>query len=209
MLKEQNEDLNLETQPLLIVLSGPSAAGKDSVIRRLMDRDLPLYFTVNATTRPARENEQDGVDYYFVNHTEFAMMIENGELFEHSDVYGDKKGILRREVIKGLQMRKDVVLRIDVQGAMKVRTICPEALLIFLTPPSLGEQTQRLTGRASEDDISLQTRIKTAREEMAHLPEFDYLVINYQGRLDETVDRITAIIQAEHMRVKQRKICLE
>lgn len=209
MLPELNQEINHTPQPLLIVLSGLSAAGKDSVIRRLMERNLPLYFTVNATTRAPRPGEKEGVDYFFVSTPEFQNLIENGELLEHSDVYGDMKGILRREVLKGLDMGRDVVLRIDVQGATKIRAICPDALLIFLTTPSLIEQSKRLAERASEDQDSLQTRILTAREEMSHLPEFDYLVINYQGKLDETVDLITAIIQAEHLRVNQRKICLE
>jgi guanylate kinase len=196
-------------EPLLIVISGPSAAGKDTVIKALLERSLPLYTTINANTRPPRPEEVDGVDYFFVTKAEFQAMLEAGEFFEHSDVYVDKKGILRSEILKGLGMGKDVILRIDVQGASKVRQICSDALLIFLTTSNLMEQAQRLTGRATETDESLKARLETAREEMAHLPEFDYLVINHQGRLDETVDKIAAIIQAEHQRVHPRKICLE
>ncbi len=209
MQPEPNEAITITREPLLIVISGPSAAGKDTVIKLLTERDIPLYCTINANTRPPRPDEVDGVDYFFVTEGEYQAMLDAGEFFEHSDVYVDKKGILRSEITKGLGLGKDVILRIDVQGASKVRSICPDALLIFLTTPSLMEQAQRLTGRATETDDSLKARLETAREEMSHLPEFDYLVINHQGRLDETVDKLAAIIQAEHQRVHPRKVCLD
>ena len=197
-----------ERQPLLIVISGPSGVGKDSVVRRMQERGLPFHFVVTATSRPQREGEVQGQDYFFVTRQEFERMIADGELLEHALVYNEHKGIPKIHVREALASGQDVVLRIDVQGAETVRRLCPEALLIFLSTTSDEELVERLRGRRTETPEGLALRIATARQELAHLGTFDYLVFNPTGRLDEAVDAIVATIEAEHHRVHPRRVTL-
>jgi guanylate kinase len=195
-------------QPLLVVISGPSGVGKDSVLARMKERGSPFHFVVTATTRPPRPEEKEGIDYIFVARDEFADLIEKGELLEYAIVYSDYKGIPKDQVRKALASGKDVVMRIDVQGAATIRKISPEALLIFLTTSSEDELVQRLEKRATEDNEDLKLRIATARQEFKRIAEFDYIVVNSENKLDETVDKINAIIEAEHHRVNPRKVNL-
>ena len=197
---------SLEPQPLLVVLSGPSGAGKDAVLKRMKELGYPFHFVVTVTTRPKRPGEVDGVDYYFISEEEFAQMLARGELLEHAVVYGQHKGIPKRQVREALASGKDVILRIDVQGAATIRKLVPEAVLIFLTASSEKELLRRLKRRKTETPEELERRIATVREEMKRLPEFDYVVVNRDGALDEAVKTIAAIITAEKCRVKQRKI---
>ncbi len=199
---------HFKPMPLLIVISGPSGVGKDSVVQRMQERGYPFHFVVTATSRPPRPGEVHGVDYYFFSREEFEAMIEHDELLEHAIVYGQHKGIPRAQVQEALASGQDVVMRLDVQGAATIRRIVPEAVLIFLSASSDEELYNRLRARHTESEEELRLRIAKAREEMRHLPEFDYLVINREGHLDEAVDRIWAIIQSEHCRVHQRRITL-
>jgi len=196
------------TQPLLIVISGPSGVGKDTVIQRMQERNLPFQFVVTATTRPPRPNEVHGKDYFFYSHDEFAEMIEKGELLEHAIVYNDYKGIPKAQVIAALASGKDVLLRLDVQGAATIRKLCPDALMIFLSPEDEAGMVDRLHIRKTETPEGFKLRIAAARQEMTHLNLFDYVVINREFHLDETVDSIISIIVAEHHRVKQRVVTL-
>jgi guanylate kinase len=198
----------LEPQPLLIVLSGPSGVGKDATLTRMKELGCPFHFVVTATDRSQRPGEVHGVDYYFVSSEEFAAMLQGDELLEHAMVYGQNKGIPKSQVREALASGKDVIMRLDVQGAATVRRIVPEALLIFLMTPSEEELLRRLKERKTESPEGLKRRIATACEEMKRLPEFDYVVVNRDGKLDETVEQITAIITAEKCRVKQREIKL-
>jgi guanylate kinase len=197
-----------QIEPLLIVISGPSGVGKDSVIKAMKERDLPFHFVVTATSRPPRENEVHGVDYFFITPEEFNRMIEDDELLEHALVYGDYKGIPKEQVRKALASGKDVVMRIDVQGAATIRDIAPEALLIFLTTQNEAEMIERLKLRKSETSHGLKNRIATARKEIKRKDEFDYIVVNRDCRLEEAVDTILAIIRAEHHRTKPKKVTL-
>jgi guanylate kinase len=198
----------LHPEPLLIVISGPSGAGKDSVIKRMKELKLPLHFVVTATTRSPRPEEHHGVDYIFLSHDEFTKMIEQGGLLEYAIVYDDFKGIPKAQVHQALASGKDVVMRVDVQGAATVHKLCPEALLIFLTTQDEQELVSRLMRRKSETPEGLKLRIATARQELKQIGEFDYVVINRENQLDQTVDTIVAILQAEHARVKHRKVTL-
>jgi guanylate kinase len=195
-------------QPLLIVISGPSGVGKDSVIQCMIARKLPFHFVVTATTRAPRSEERHGVDYFFFSRDEFAEMIDQGELLEYAIVYNDYKGIPKEQVRQALASGKDVVMRLDVQGAATVRKLCPEALLIFLTTQNEEEMIDRLRLRMTETPESLKLRIATARQELKRMVEFDYVVVNPHGRLDQTVDNILSIITAEHHRVHPRKVTL-
>ncbi|MCA1899227.1 MAG: guanylate kinase [Chloroflexi bacterium] len=192
--------------PLLIVVSGPSGVGKDSVVQRMKERGFPFHFVVTATTRGRRENETHGKDYWFVSKDEFARMIEENELIEYAIVYGDYKGIPKWEVRDALASGQDVLMRLDVQGAETVRKLAPDALLIFLTCENEDELERRLRERKTETADSLSLRIATARKELQRIEAFDYVVVNHDFQLDETVDKVRAIITAEHLRVRQRKV---
>jgi guanylate kinase len=209
MFPSSHSEFNVHhPQPLLIVISGPSGAGKDTVMQRMKERGLPFHFVVTATTRPKRANEVHGRDYWFVSKEEFARMINEDELIEHAIVYGDYKGIPKQQVREALASGMDVIMRIDVQGAETVRRMAPEALMIFLTTDSEEELVHRLETRKTETVDSLAIRIATARKELKRVDAFDYVVVNYDFQLDETVDIIRAIIDAEHHRVKPRKVTL-
>jgi guanylate kinase len=200
--------LNSQRQPLLIVISGPSGVGKDTVLQRMMERRLPFHFVVTATTRARTPGEVDGKHYIFVSRDQFAEMIERGELLEHAFVYNDYKGIPRQQVEQALASGQDVVMRLDVQGAETIRKLAPEALLIFLTARTETELVDRLRIRRTEDTENLKLRIATAREELKRVDIFDYLVVNPDQRLDDTVDAIMAIINAEHHRTHPRVVRL-
>lgn len=195
-------------QPLLIVISGPSGVGKDTVIQRMKERKLPFHFVVTATTRSPRPNEVNGVDYFFVSHDEFAEMINQGELLEYAIVYNDYKGIPKQQVRQALESGQDVVMRVDVQGASTIRELCLDALMIFLTTQDEQEMVRRLIARKTETPEGLNLRIATARQELKRIVEFDYVVINREDQLDDAVDTILAIIQSEHHRVNPRKVTL-
>ncbi len=198
----------IKPEPLLIVLSGPSGVGKDSVLTRMQERGAPFHFVVTATTRPMRATEINGQDYFFVGSDEFARMIEANELLEYAIVYNDYKGIPKQQVRDALASGKDVIMRIDVQGAATIRKLIPNAVLIFLTTESEEAMVERLLARQTETPEGLKLRIATARQELKRASEFDYAVINRQSHLDETVDNILAIMVAEHHRVQQRKVTL-
>jgi guanylate kinase len=208
MNKDKDPFNPLEDTPLLIVISGPSGVGKDSVLKRMKERKLPFHFVVTATTRPPRPGEVHGKDYYFLSPDEFANMIEKDELLEYAIVYNDYKGIPKAQVREALGSSKDVVMRIDVQGAATIREMSREALLIFLTTSSEEEMVNRLRARKSETPEGLNLRIAMARQELKRVHEFDYVVINREDRLDETVDVILSIITAEHHRTRPRKVLL-
>ena len=195
-------------EPLLIVVSGPSGAGKDTVVQRMKERGLPFHFVVTATTRPRRLGETHGKDYLFVSTEEFARMIEQNELIEYAIVYGDYKGIPKAQVREALASGKDVVMRVDVQGAETVRRLVPDALLIFITTDSEEELVKRLKARETETADSLAIRIATARKELKRVGAFDYVIVNHDFRLDDAVDTVRAIIAAEHHRVFPRKVNL-
>ncbi len=196
----------INPEPLLIVLSGPSGVGKDSVINRMKERGLSFHFVVTATTRAMRPNEVDGDDYIFLSSEEFARMIESDELLEYAIVYNDYKGIPIKQVRDALISGKDAIMRIDVQGAATIRKLIPDAVLIFLTTESEADLVERLLARKTETSDALKLRIATARQELKRASEFDYAVINRQSMLDTTVDDVQAIITAEHHRVIQRRV---
>ena len=202
------EMLSRSQKPLLIVISGPSGVGKDSVINRMKERGLPFRFVITANTRPKRPDEIDGVDYFFVTHEEFERMIEDDELFEYAVVYEDLKGVPKNQIEDALASGKDVVMRLDVQGAETIRAKCPEALMVFLSTRNEDELIARLKTRRTESEESLTLRIKTAREEFERVDSFDYYVVNEEDKLDETVDTILSIIQAEHARTTPREVSL-
>lgn len=193
-------------RPLLVVISGPSGVGKDSVLMALKKRQTALHFVVTATTRPPRPDERDGIDYFFVSLEEFERMIAEDELLEYAVVYNQYKGIPKAQIRAAFESGKDVILRVDVQGAARLRSLYPEAVLIFLIPTSQQEWLERLKNRNTETPENLFLRLQTARHELDCLPMFDYIVLNAHDQLEQAVDTIIAIINAEHHRVCHRQI---
>jgi guanylate kinase len=192
--------------PMLVVISGPSGVGKDAVLQLMKQQEYPFYFVVTATTRPRRPVEVDGLDYHFVSVGEFAEMIEQGELLEYAVVYGDYKGIPKKHVRAALASGRDVIMRIDVQGAATIRRLVPNAVTIFITAESEDELVRRLLERKTEDPGQLKMRIVTARNELTRAHEFDYIVVNRSQRLQDTVDKVLAIITAEKCRADWKPV---
>jgi guanylate kinase len=194
--------------PLLVVISGPSGVGKDSVLNRMRELSFPFHFVVTATSRAIRPGEVDGYDYHFVSVERFETMIHNEELIEWALVYGQYKGIPKFEVRQAMASGRDVVLRINVDGAATVRRIAPEAVFIFLAPASPAELRERLSLRRTESQAEIDLRLAVAANEMGQVDQFDYVVLNREGRLDEAVGQIRAIIIAEKQRVFPRQVHL-
>ena len=197
-----------DSPPLLVVISGPSGVGKDAVLAELRKLDRPWHFAVTATTRPMRPGEQDGRDYIFLEPDTFARMRERDEFLECAEVYGRWYGVPRSQARNALRTGKDVFLKIDVQGAATVRAMAPEALLIFLIPPSLDELQCRLRGRMTESASDLERRLRTAEEELGQVMQFDYRVVNRDGQLNQAALDIDSIIAAEKCRVTPRLVQL-
>ncbi|MCH7706349.1 MAG: guanylate kinase [Chloroflexi bacterium] len=182
---------------LLVVISGPSGVGKDTVLERMKGLPRTWYFVVTVTTRPKRPGEKDGVDYIFVTPSEFQALLDEDGLLEHAEVYGRSYGVPRAQVEDALASGRDVIVKPDVQGARTLRAKVPGALLIFLAPPDMDELERRLRERKSETAEDMERRIQTAAVEMEARPEFDYVVVNHSGHLEETVADIEEIIAGE------------
>ncbi|NIK75726.1 guanylate kinase [Paenibacillus castaneae] len=183
---------------LLIVLSGPSGVGKGTVCSVLRKRMPDLIYSVSATTRLPRDGEIDGVNYFFKSREQFLDMIERDALLEHAEYVSNYYGTPRDFVERTLASGKDVILEIEVQGALKVKQKFPEGIFVFLLPPSLDELKQRITGRGTESLDTINNRMSVAVEEMNLLGHYDYAVLN--DEIDNACDRIRSIIIAEHCR---------
>ncbi|KAF8394466.1 hypothetical protein HHK36_020674 [Tetracentron sinense] len=199
------DPLSQPANPLIIVISGPSGVGKDAVIKRLREVREGIHFVVTATSRAKRPVEVDGKDYYFVAKEEFLSMVERNELLEYALVYGDYKGIPKQQIREFMSKGFDIVLRVDIQGAATLRSILGNsAVFIFLVAESELALVQRLVDRKTETTETLLVRIATAREEVKHLQDFDYVVVNAEGKLESAVKLVESIIDAEKARVRQR-----
>ncbi len=194
--------------PLLVVLSGPSGVGKDSVLMRMRELGFPFHFVVTLNSRPQRPGEIDGLDYHFVSSQQFEAMIEQGELLEWAHVYGNYRGIPRFEVRRAMASGRDVIIRVNVDGAATIKRLAPEAVFIFIASGSLEELQRRLQLRRTETPEEIERRLALAQHELAQIPQFDYVVVNHEDRLDEAVGQIRAIIVAEKQRVFPRRIKL-
>lgn len=198
---------NCPVYPVLVLISGPSAVGKDTIARGVIARRPDdFYFVVTATTRKPRPGETEGYDYSFVSHDEFARMIENDELLEYAVVYNDYKGVPKKQIQDALASGRNVIMRVDVQGAATVRELIPEVITVFLVTPTEEELIARLTRRKSETAEGINLRVATARKELARLPEFDYCVVNAEDEQDRAVDQILSIVDAARCRVGQKPV---
>jgi guanylate kinase len=206
MSHDNPASLNPRANPLLIVLSGLSGAGKDAVLTGLRKSGFPLEFIVTVTTRSRRAQERGGEHYHFVSDTEFRKMIDGNQLIEWANVYGNLYGVPGKPVKEALKNGKDVVIKVDVQGAETIKRKFPQAVFIFLTTPSIEDLALRLKQRRTEKPSELDLRLQTASDELEKLAMFDYMVVNRQGELGSAIAEIEAIITAEKCRVTPREL---
>ncbi len=205
---ENQPSFHLPQRPLLIVLSGPSGVGKDAILSRMKELKYPLKYIVTVTTRPRRAKERENIDYHFISTEKFHAMIEHDELLEWANVYGNLYGVPKEPIRQALNSGKDTIVKVDVQGAAAIKKILPQAVFIFLMPPSIEELMLRLNQRRTELPFDLALRAKTAEEEIKQLPLFDYMVFSGRDKIDRAVSDIVAILTAEKRRVTPREITL-
>lgn len=195
--------LRARHRPRVFVISGPSGVGKDSIIEHLRPRFNDIHFAVTATTRPRRPGEIDGIHYYFLDEETFTKRLEQDEFLESATVYGLRYGVPKWPIRAALEQGKDVVIKVDVQGAATIRQLIPAATFIFIAPESLTSLLQRLRQRKTDDPDTLMRRFNTASRELSAAPSFDYVVFNRDHQLQEAIDELSAIITAERARINQ------
>jgi guanylate kinase len=195
-----------QKQGLLFVLSAPSGTGKDSVINALKEQGADFYVVASVTTRSPRPGESEGNPYHFISEERFKQLIDEDELLEYANVHGNWYGQPRKAIRENLKAGRDVLLKIDVQGAATVRSKVPQAIFIFLVPGSLDELAERLTQRDTETPEERARRLADARKEIEQRYRYDYLVVNRQNHLQEAVEQLRAIMLAEHARTQIRQI---
>lgn len=192
---------NLSNKGLFIVISGPSGTGKTSVVRALCEADTTLERSVSATTRPPRPDEVNGVNYHFLAHTEFEELIDSGGFVEWIKYGEHYYGTLKSTVDSTISIGKDLILEIDVHGAMQVKALAIKSVRIFLLPPSFASLEERLRSRKTESDSELRRRLRTAESEVAYVADYDYCVVNPDNDVEEAVTQIRYIIAAERRRI--------
>ena len=208
-----SQQLHMSTAPspsarqgLLFVLSAPSGTGKDTVIHALKQQGMDFYVVASVTTRAPRPGESEGNPYHFISEEKFKQLVDEGELLEYANVHGNWYGQPRQVIRDNLRAGRDVLLKIDVQGAATIRRKVPQAIFIFLVPSSLDELAQRLATRQTETEEERLRRLADARKELEQQYRYDYVVVNSQGHLQEAVDQLRAIMLAEHARTHPRQV---
>jgi guanylate kinase len=195
--------------PIVVVISGPSGVGKDVMIDRMIESDrIGFHFTVTATTRDPRPGEKDGINHHFVTVDDFVNLIANDDLLEWAQVYGNYYGVPKKQVRDALTAGNHVILRVDVQGAKRLSEIIPEALLIFIIPPSLDVLKSHLEKRGVDLEVEMTKRLAAANEEISQAHLFDFTVTNEEGRLDDTVNEVVEIIESESQRIPPRRVSI-
>ncbi len=207
--KPDFECKNPAAQPLVMVVSGPSGVGKDTILNRMKERRLPFKFITTVTTRQRREREAEGVDYHFLSMAEYEDLLNHGGLLESARVYGNWYGVPKQPVKEALSEGLDTVIKVDIQGAANIKKILPEAIFIFIMPPSADELYKRLTRRRTETTADLSVRLKTAEDEIKQMANFDYVVMNPCDDVESAIKDILAIVAAEKCRAQPRKITLD
>lgn len=193
----------MNKEGILLVICGPSGVGKGTVCKEFLDKNRNIKLSVSATTRSPRIGEVDGVSYHFLEIGQFEKMVENGEFIEYARVYDNYYGTPKAEVLKNLQNGEDVLLEIDIQGAMQVKSSYPDAVFVFILPPSLRELRDRIVKRGSETEESLKLRFGSAYDEICKIEHFDYFVVN--DDIEKAVRQLDCIMMAEKNRVLRNK----
>lgn len=188
---------------ILFVVSAPAGCGKDSILEKALSKDINLTYSVSATTRAMRAGETEGISYYFKTREEFTKMLANGELLEHTEYCGNYYGTPKQTVEEILDGGRNVVLKIEIEGAENVKKMIPEAVLIFILPPSMEELSHRLHKRGTEDEETIGKRLKQAETEISHAKGYDYLIVN--DDLDEAVNDFVAIVKAESFKTERNQ----
>lgn len=193
----------MQRKGILYVISGPSGAGKGTVLKEVFKRIDGLNFSVSATTRHPREGEIDGVNYHFITDKDFDELIKNNQMLEYVSKYGNRYGTIKKDVEKMIRDNNDVILEIETIGAENVKKLLPDAVNIFIAPPSIAELWQRLNKRQAEINCNKELRFNTSINEMMRAYDYDYIVIN--DELNSCVDKVTKIIESERCKVKYNK----
>ena len=186
-----------KSNSILIVLSGPSGVGKDAVLNHMKNNHMDYHFTVTVTTREKRPNETEGIDYIFIEKPKFESLRENDDLLESAEVYGNFYGIPKSQVLDALSSGKDVIMKLDVQGAKTIKSLAPNALFIFLAAPTIESLRTRLEKRMTESPEALETRLNTAKMENTESEWFDHIIINEDDQIDTTVKELEEIISKD------------
>lgn len=201
-------EIRASVKPRLYVVSGPSGVGKDTVIDHLRERLPDFHFAVTATTRDRRPGEMHGVHYFFMAQDQFLDGRNDGEFIESAEVYGNWYGVPKSGIRNALHEGRNAIVKVDVQGAATIRALAPDAILIFLLPPSIEDLTRRLYHRKTDGPSVMMRRVQTATQELLAVSEFDYVVFNEEDQIDHTLDQIMAIIIAEQLKVRQQTASL-
>lgn len=188
----------MKPQGVLLVLSGPSGAGKGTICNKLREKRNDLSYSVSATTRAPRNGEVDGKDYFFITIDHFKKMIENDEMLEYAEIYGNYYGTPKPYVMNILEQGKDVVLEIDPQGALQIKKRFPDAVFVFIVPPSLDELTKRIYNRGTDSEEVIKRRLSSATSELEYASKYDYIIVN--DEVEKATNKVSNIIDAERNR---------
>lgn len=188
---------------VLLVVSAPAGCGKDTILEKVLERDKNIFYSVSATSRAMRPGEKDGVSYYFKTREEFEQMINSGELLEYTEYCGNYYGTPKKAVMDMLEQGKDVVLKIEIEGAANIKRIFPEAVMVFILPPSMNELDRRLHKRGTEDEETIKKRLLTAKKELEAAQAYDFAIVN--GDLDEAVDSFMSVVKGQRFTIDRMK----
>ncbi len=189
----------MKNKGLLLVVSAPSGCGKGTILGEIL-KDDSFYYSISATTRAPREGEQDGVNYHFITKEEFEQRIAQGGMLEYAQYCGNYYGTPKKEVEQMREAGRDVILEIEVEGAMKVRALCPDAVFLFIAPPSVEELRRRLNKRGTEAAEVIEERVSQASRELSYANRYDYIIVN--GELEKAIQDFRAVVRAEKLRTK-------
>ena len=193
----------IKKRGLLLVVSGPSGTGKGTICKKMVEMNDAIKLSVSATTRQPRLGEKEGISYYFKTREEFEKMVENGEFLEHAMIYDNYYGTPKQAIVDQLDAGVDVILEIEMQGARQIREVCPDAVFVFILPPSLDELKHRIVGRGTETKEQIEKRFNSAYNEIKLLGDYDYFIFN--NMVDKSAEEIFEIIKSEKSRVARYK----